>query len=188
MLLALGRRGEALEAYQKSLANSEKLAAADPGNTELLRDLTIGYEKVGDVLTAFGRHDEALTNYRKELPIMERLLAADSGNAEWQRDLAVTYERLGDVLVKLGRRAEALEAHRKCLAIRERLTAADPGNAQWQGDLIISLFRLAGLGDDSKARLVRALELTQQLDRAGKLAADQKGWLRLISQELAKFP
>jgi len=34
----------------------------------------------------------------------------------------------------------------------------------------------------------RALEITRQLDRERKLHADQRGWIALIGQELAKLP
>jgi hypothetical protein len=120
--------------------------------------------------------------------VSEKLVAADPRNTEWQRDLSISYERLGAVLLKTGRRPEALDAFRKTLAIRERLAAADPGNALWQTDLVIALFQLARLGDNPRANLTRALEITQRLDRERKLGADQRGWINMLSQELAKLP
>src|SRR5260370_4864213 len=78
------------------------LAKADPGNAGWQRDLSVSYNKVGDVLVGQGNLQEALQAYRDSLAIFERLANADPGNAGWQRDLSVSYERVGDVLVEQG--------------------------------------------------------------------------------------
>ena len=102
-----GRREEALAAYRRSLAIAEKLAAADPGNTEWQRDLSVSHDRIGDVLVAAGRREEALAAYRRSLAIREKLAAADPGNTEWQRDLSVSHDRIGDVLAARGGRGGA---------------------------------------------------------------------------------
>ena len=130
MLVAQGKLDEALKAYRDSLAIRERLAAADRSNTEWQRDLSVSYDKVGDVLVAQGKLDEALKAYRDGLAIAERLAAADRSNTEWQRDLSVSYDRVGDVLVAQGKLDEALKAYRDSLAIRERLAAADRSNTR----------------------------------------------------------
>ena len=102
------RRGA--QGYRDSLAITERLAKADPSNTGWQRDLSVSYNKIGDVLVAQGKLDEALTAYRDSLAIAERLRQADPGNAGWQRDLSVSYDRVGDVLVAQGKLDEALES------------------------------------------------------------------------------
>ena len=47
-----------------SLAIRERLAAADGSNTQWQRDLSVSYNKIGNVLVARGRLDEALKAYR----------------------------------------------------------------------------------------------------------------------------
>ena len=188
VLARIGRRDEALASYRRAQAIAEKLAAIDPGNTDWQRDLAVSYSKVGDMLEAAGRNEEALAAYRADLAVSEKLVATDPRNTEWQRDLSISHERLGVILVKTGRRPEALDAYRKTLTIRERLAAADPGNALWQTDLVLALFQVARLGDNPRANLTRALEITQRLDREGKLSADQRRWIDSIVQELAKLP
>jgi 3-methyladenine DNA glycosylase Mpg len=54
--------------------------------------------------------------------------------------------------------------------------------------LVLCLYQVARLGDNPRANLIRALEITQRLDREGKLNADQRRWITMISQELAKAP
>ena len=94
MLKAQGNLPEALKAYRDSLAIAERLAKADPGNAGWQRDLSVSYNKVGDVLKDQGNLPEALNAYRDSLAIAERLAKADPGNAQWQVDVAFAYWRL----------------------------------------------------------------------------------------------
>ena len=91
MLQAQGNLDEALKSYQDSLAIRDRLAKADPSNAGWQRDLSVSYEKVGDVLQAQGNLDEALKSYRDSLAIADRLAKADPSNAGWQRDLSFSY-------------------------------------------------------------------------------------------------
>ena len=54
---------EALKSFRDGLAISERLAKADPGNAGWQRDLSVSYNKVGDVLVAQGNLAEALKSY-----------------------------------------------------------------------------------------------------------------------------
>ena len=95
------------------------------------RDLSISYDRVGDVQVEQGDLAGALKSYRNSLAIADRLAKSDSGNAGWQRDLSVSYEEVGDVQVAQGDLAGALKSYRDSLAIRDRLAKSDPGNAGW---------------------------------------------------------
>ncbi len=94
-----------------------RLAGADPGNAGWQRDLSVAYNKIGDVLVAQGNLPEALKSYREALAIADRLAGADPGNAGWQRDLSVSYNRIGSVLGAQGNLPEALKSYRDALAI-----------------------------------------------------------------------
>jgi len=113
----------------------ERLAKADPNNAGWQRELTVSYNKVGDVLVAQGNLTEALKSFRDGLAIVERLAQADPNNAGWQRDLTVSYNKVGDVLAAQGNLTQALKSFSDVLAIRDRLAKADPNNAGWQRDL-----------------------------------------------------
>ena len=71
------------------LAIAERLTHSDLGNAGWQRDLSVAYEKVGDVQPAQGDLGGALKFYRDSLAISERLARSDPNNAAWQRDLAV---------------------------------------------------------------------------------------------------
>src|SRR4029453_16397794 len=92
---APGRRGDlffnrgnlesALTSYQIALAILERLAARDPANTEWQRDLSISYNKIGDVQRAQRDQQAALSSYQQSLQIAEKLAARDPAKPEWQR-------------------------------------------------------------------------------------------------------
>ena len=65
-------------------------AAARSGNDH---DLSVSYDRVGDVQVAQGDLAGALASYRDSLVIRERLAQSDPGNAGWQRDLSVSYNK-----------------------------------------------------------------------------------------------
>jgi tetratricopeptide (TPR) repeat protein len=92
VLEAQGNLDEARQAYGDALAIRERLTTTDPSNTQWQRDLSVSYNKVGDVLVAQGKLDEALKAYRDSLAIMERLAAADPSNTQWQRDVSLLRE------------------------------------------------------------------------------------------------
>jgi predicted negative regulator of RcsB-dependent stress response len=57
-------------------------AASDAaGRTGDERDLSVAYERIGDVLVAQGNLPEALKSYQADLAITDRLAKADPGNA-----------------------------------------------------------------------------------------------------------
>jgi tetratricopeptide (TPR) repeat protein len=119
------------------------------------RNLSVSYNRIGDVQVAQGDLAGALKSYRDGLTIADRLAASDPGNPGWQHDLSVSYNKIGDVQVEQGDLAGALKSYRDSLAIRERLAASDPGNAGWQHDLSLSHARFADVfkkhGEKAKA-------------------------------------
>ena len=129
---------EALKSFRDSLAIADRLAKADPSNAGWQRDLSVAYERVGDVLVAQGNLTRRSNPTATASQLQTALAKTDPSNAGWQRDLSVSYSNVGDVLKARGELAEALKSYRDALAIRDRLAKADPGNAGWQRDLSVS--------------------------------------------------
>jgi tetratricopeptide (TPR) repeat protein len=186
--VARGNLPEALKAYQGASAEAERLAKANLNNSGWnsgwQRDLSVSYNKVGDVLVAQGNLPEALKSYRDGLAIADRLAKADPNNAGWQRDLSVSYDRVGDVLVAQGNLSEALKSYRDSLTIRDRLAKADPNNAQWQRDLSVSYDR-AGDVLVTQGNLPEALKSYRDslaiADRLAKADPNNAQWQRDLS-------
>src|SRR4051812_38236837 len=82
------------------------------------RDLSISWERVGDVRRAQGDLAGALQAYEDARRIRETLAASDPGNAGWERDLSVSWVNLGDVRAAQGDLAGALKAYEDARRIR----------------------------------------------------------------------
>ena len=98
-------------------------------------DLSVAYNKVGDVQEAQGDLTDALASYLASLAVMRRLTKFDPDNTNWQRDLFVAYSKVGDVQRAQGDLPAALTSLQAALAIIDRLAKSDTGNAVWQRDL-----------------------------------------------------
>jgi tetratricopeptide (TPR) repeat protein len=126
----------ALGSYRKAQGIAETLAARDPGNSDWQRDLSVSYNKVGDVQVQQGDLAGALGSYRKDLAIADTLAARDPNNAEWQRDLIVSLAKMGKVSQDKSYFKRALDVA-ESLQKSGRLAPADT----W---MVVELRKLAG--------------------------------------------
>ncbi len=164
-LATLGRRQEALAAYQNALVDRQQLAAETPNNAGLQHDLAITYLKMGDILLAVDKLDDAGAAYQRSVVLEQK--AADLGlpSQDWRHDLSISYERLGDLMAKQEKIGDALVFYRKSLDLREELVAHDAENSDWQRDLAISDERIGdamawqGRRDDAVASLLNNLDI-----------------------------
>ena len=109
--LVVGSRfDDARTAYEQSLAIEKKATDLDllgQSGQEWRHDLSISYERLGDLMAAQNRLDDAIAAYRESLNIRHNLTVDEAGNSSWQRDLSISYERVGDVLATKGRQDDA---------------------------------------------------------------------------------
>ncbi|HTZ66176.1 MAG TPA: tetratricopeptide repeat protein [Roseiarcus sp.] len=137
---------EALNSYQAALAIRQRLADADPGNSDWQGDLSVSNDRIGDVLARQQNWSEAVKYYAAAFAIRRSLARADPDNLDWLRNLSISNDRIGDALVSQGilspKRSEsyqeALESYQAGLAIRQHLTRTVPNNSGWKRDLSIS--------------------------------------------------
>jgi tetratricopeptide (TPR) repeat protein len=80
--------------YTRSMEIFQALAQADPNRSQAKRDLSISYERLGDVHLKLGATDKALQAYQKGLGLSEALAQTDPNNAQAKRDLAFSYNEL----------------------------------------------------------------------------------------------
>jgi uncharacterized caspase-like protein len=177
----------ALESYQQALAITRDLAASDPGNTNWQRDLSVSLEKVAIVLDAQGDVSGALRQYQDSLVIADRLAKLDPGNADWQRDLSITLAEIGMLETKQRHFEGSKNAFEASLHIRQQLAQSDPDNALWQFDLVQAYINYAYVAKDPKAALTKALGITLELDRTGRLAPRDKPTIKYLRGLLAKL-
>lgn len=67
----------------------------DPNNAGRQRDLSVSYERIGDVLRDQGNLTDALESYRNALAIVEKLARLDPNNVVWQGSLAYSCWQAG---------------------------------------------------------------------------------------------
>jgi eukaryotic-like serine/threonine-protein kinase len=174
--------------YERSRIIRQRLAAEDPDNLLAQRDLSIVYDRIGDIHADDQRYEDALANYRNSLAIREKIATADPANVGALRDIALSHGFVGSALTVLKRIDEAKKSLLVALATVERYLASDPDNSVWQIDLVFALNRLAAAGDEPRARLEQALAILRKLDSAGQLDANQKAWIPIHEEAIAKLP
>jgi tetratricopeptide (TPR) repeat protein len=157
-LEARGDLAGALALYREGLDVRRRLAAGEPGNADLMLDITYSLSAIAQALLALGDFTEALAKQNEALAMRRELADRDPANSRRRLDLSWSLMALADVLEAKGEPDGALAALRESLAIRRALLAADAGND--------------GLGRDVAASLVRIGEvLAAAGDRAGAHAA-----------------
>ena len=170
--------------FERVKAAYERLLVDYPSSATCQRDLSVSYDKIGDVLIAQGNLLEALKRFRAAHDIFDRLAKSDPGNVNRQFDLSVSYEKIGGVLFRQGNLPEALKSFRDDLAIADRLAKADPGNALWQHGLSVSYERIGHL-QKAQGNLPEAMKSFRDslaiMDRLAKGDSGNAGWQRDLS-------
>jgi hypothetical protein len=114
----------------------ERLAQAEPANTQWQHALAATYFRLGEVEMTAGQLAAARQAYEKALTIAERLAQAEPSNTQSQFALAGSHFRLATVARKQGNNMRAHAGFAKQLDIMVKLTALDPGNALWRKALL----------------------------------------------------
>jgi serine/threonine protein kinase len=156
----LGDSDGAVDSYRKALAIRESLAAADPKDEEVRRQLTPNYGKLSDLLWNRGDFKGAMENSHKEIAVAEALYQEDPTNlanrsllATYRMDYGYKQARVGDD------RVGGLETLRQGSAMLEQLLAEDPQNLQAHRLLGLSYFRAADILKDHESDYPQALAL-----------------------------
>ena len=188
--LALGLTGRALERYKLLLEAIERRAQAEPDRADYQGDLSVFYERMGDLYRALGQGEEARDAYLKALAIAERLVQAEPDRADYQGDLSVSYNKMGDLYRDLGQGEEARDAYLKALTIAERLARAEPDRADYQGDLSVfyermgDLYGALGQGEEARDAYLKALAIAERLVQAEPDRADYQGDLSVSYERM----
>ncbi len=156
MLRHLGRLADVQRLRMRNCEILERLLRGAPYSSDYARDLSVSYERMGDLWRSLGDGAQTLRYYEQALQIRDRLSQGAPDNADYARGLSVSYNRLGDLWKSLGDGAQALRYYEQALQISERLLQGAPDNAVYARDLGISYERLGELwrfvGDGAQAR------------------------------------
>lgn len=189
-LLSLGWTGQALARYRRLMARHERLTQAEPNRADSWSDLSVSYERVGDLYRALGQGDQAREYCLKSLEIRERLARAEPERVDYQRNLPVSYERVGDLYQDLGQSEQAREYYLKSLKIWERLSAAEPDCADYQRGLSVpydqlgQLYSALGQGEQAREHYLRALSIIERLVQMEPDRADYQRDLSVLNNRV----
>ena len=147
----LGRLQEALEHFRDGAEQMEKLAAAEPHNVSLRRDLMLAYGHIGDVsgnpnMENLGDQGGALQAYRRAAEIGRSLYDVDPANEQAGADYGIVLSRVATAMDNSDVKAKAA-AHRESLEVLGNVARISPSN------LSLQLYRAFGneqLGDMQK--------------------------------------
>jgi tetratricopeptide (TPR) repeat protein len=163
-------RATALEA----LAILEPILAADPGNPELRREMSLTFNRIGEAFSGEGQHEKSLDYFIRSLTLRNNL-AEGSTELGPQRDLALSYERVADEQYALGRHDEAGRSYQSAFEIRYRL-AGNADNPELQFDLSVSYDRLARIAADREEAIKLYSESLAMRQALLKLNARNLDW------------
>jgi tetratricopeptide (TPR) repeat protein/tRNA A-37 threonylcarbamoyl transferase component Bud32 len=157
----LGKREEAVAAYEKALALLRPAIQAPAARAELARVLT----RLGAVQAALGQAAEAQRSYRQAIEEGQKLAGAFPDQPVYRQELGQAYLQLGLVLGwKAPKEAEA--AFRAALDLRRKLADASPRSAEYRSDLAVVLHNLAillaGRAESQEARRLLEEAITHQ--------------------------
>jgi len=132
----------ALEYRRTALARMEALAAQMPNDPDVMRQLGVGYQKLGNTLgnpnaPNVGDSAGALQQFERAAQVFTRATAAYPDNVVFRRNLAVVQSNTADALLALKRPRDALESIRAARAAFLALAASDPMNAAGQNDIAV---------------------------------------------------
>ena len=182
-LKALGRRDEAIAAFERALALLERAAPSDGDGSSLTahgvkNDLVVVVSNLGSVHADAGRTAQAEALYERALRIAGASGDVEATHADEDDDdeddvsstavtsaVAETLNNLADLRHGQGRLPEARRLHERALAIRERILGTD------HVDIAASLNNVAVLLMDERKH-AEALPL---LERAAKLSRAAAG-------------
>ena len=150
-----------------------------------LRDQSVLYNELGNILRAEGDLAGGRRSYEASLEIRETLTARDLTNAAWQRDVSVSHSKIGDLLTAEGDLAGARRSYEVGFEIAEALAARDPANAEWQRDVVVSLWRLADMAG-SDVSWLQVVEAFSKMENAGTLLPTDRQRLELARRRAAE--
>ena len=124
----LGRTDRALARTREIAEVFERRAQQAPERADYQRELSVSFEKLGDLMSDLGQGEQAREFFEKSLAIRKRLAEAEPGRADYQRDLCVSLARCAQSQGAQGvALAVAAAALARQLANSGRLSPADAG-------------------------------------------------------------
>jgi tetratricopeptide (TPR) repeat protein len=150
----------------------------NPDSAEYARDVSVSYNKAGDIYQTMGDTKSALVSYESSLQIAEELQKRNPDSAKYARDVSVSYNKVGDIYKTMGDTKRALAGYESSLQIAEELRKQNPDSAEYARDMSVSYNKVGDiyqvLGDTKRAlaSYESSLEIREELRKRNPDSAD----------------
>ena len=148
LINAIGNKQDALHVLNASIANYEKLAAANPGNLQFQFRLAHTYKIAGSIYEEIGQTQLAFKSFEKALGIIEELLENNTQNKLYQSEMVSILMNLGVHYRATGKAKLAEELFQKTTKNLQQLAEQFPEDNQMQIDLAIGYQNLGVIHQD----------------------------------------
>ena len=151
----LGDTAGALRSHRRAFALREVIAAANPSDPAIQRELKTTCDHLSSILIQVGDVPGAAEYQRKGLAIAEAMYARNPAGTAERRSLGIAYHTAGDIMTTLGDWNGALDNFKREVSTFEALLALDPASAREQRNVAIAYKKLGAvlekMGDTSAA-------------------------------------
>ena len=179
----LGDTAGALRNHRSAAALREGLAAANPADEGLQRDLKTTFEHLSTIHVALGDARTAGDYQRKGLAIAQALYRKHPDGAAERRSLALAYHNAGDITAALGDWPATLDSFTREVSLFETLLASEPASTRAQRDVAVAYKKLGAIlekmGDRTAALVNYRQAVALDEVRARASATDRIAYLDL---------
>jgi len=165
----IGSKQDAIMAFRESLEVYQKLADANPTNTQFQQGLAASHKLIGNLVLATGKPSVTFRDYEAARAIWQKLSDDHPTVIEYQGELATIHINIGFVLRVIGKTAEAMKAHEVARVTLQKLANANPTVTWFRRELGQShlftgrLLRETGRPDEAMKAFEEALAIRQTL-------------------------
>jgi tetratricopeptide (TPR) repeat protein len=184
--LGRGEAAAAEAAIRRAVAIRKTALGADR-TPDALRHLAVNYQQLGDTLAAKGETSGAREEAERALGLFRELATLRPDHPPYQRDLYTQLIGIGFLDEERGDLAAALASYVEALSISQRLAAASKDSVQAMTDHAYALYCVATIEVQNVTTRVsgishadEAIRIFVGLERDGRLASDQLGWLNEV--------
>jgi serine/threonine protein kinase/tetratricopeptide (TPR) repeat protein len=179
----LGDTAGALRNHRSAAALREGLAAANPADEGLQRDLKTTFEHLSAIHGAMGDARTAGDYQRKGLAIAQALYVKHPDGVAERRSLAVAYHNAADITADLGDWPATLDNATREVSLFETLLASEPASMRAQRDVSVAYKKLGAIlekmGDRTAALVKYRQAVALDEVRARASATDRLAYLDL---------
>ena len=166
---SLGDTDGAISSYRKALAMREALAAANPQDRDVRRELLRNHGKLSEILSGEGNLDAAIESSRRATRLAQELVTMPGATLEDRRNVATTLVSFGWLLSRTPRVGDGV------LFIRQSIAAFESLHTEYPNDPIIARLLALAYGRLGEALLEHTQNWADALDahRKGLAVADR---------------